>query len=92
MSMEMEVDQGSSKSAQQVILTVLAGVLTASILGLTVVLSGLREDMAVMKNDMQYLKEQASQSEISRIKMSDEINDLKMENQRLKRDHTEVNR
>lgn len=88
--MGMDSDSGKAMNGQGLVFTVLATVIAASIIGLTVTLSGLREDMAVMKNDMQYLKQQASQSEISRMKMSEEINDLRIDNQRLKQDHTGV--
>lgn len=73
---------------QSVLLTILSGVLTASIIGLTVTLSGLREDLAVVKRDVQYLTMQASQAEAFRSKMSDEINSMKMKIQRLEQDHT----
>jgi len=91
--MTMNVDHDPANNWQAWMLGIVAVVMAGGIIGLTTTLIGLREDLAVVKRDVQYLTTQGAEAQVFRTNLETKLSGIELRIQRLEdRDHTEVRR
>lgn len=85
----MADDQSNGKGSWQGYLLGIGAVLIgAGIIGLTSTLTGVREDLAVVKRDIQYLTKQAESAEQFRKEVGGRLNDLDQRLRQVETDNT----
>ena len=86
-------DEKREMSWSKWVLAIVATIMAGGILGLTTTLIGLREALAVVKRDVQYLTTQGAEAQVFRTNIESKLNVIELRIQRLEdRDHTEVRR